>query len=666
MGGRSAKTPFSSVLVANRGEIALRIMRTARSMGLRTIAVFTDADSDAEYVAFADASVRIGDGPPASSYLAVDRILDAARQTGAAAIHPGYGFLSENADFARAVTDAGLIFVGPPPDAIAAMGNKAEAKRRMIAAGVSCVPGYQGRGQSDKALRDAANKIGYPVMVKAASGGGGRGMRLVSRAGALKSNLADARAEASSAFGSDELILERAFLGPRHVEIQVISDKYGHTIHLGERDCSLQRRHQKVVEEAPSPAVSSRLRARMGRAAVDAANAIGYVGAGTVEFLLTPDGDFYFLEMNTRLQVEHPVTEMVTGTDLVALQFDMAAGQKLPCEQDQITLDGHAIEARLYAEDPENDFLPGAGRIKLYQHPTGTGIRADNGIRSGQVVSAEYDPMLAKIIAHGATREQARLRLIEALQSTAVFGLRTNRDFLIELLSTDAFARNDVSTAFIGDHLSARKVMPAAIRFDLVAIAAALALREMQTRSFRRSLMTDRATLGWGSPGFLESRMKLATGDRQFDIGLRLDRSGELVIRNGDQTALALFRDDDLWLDGRKCHIAAFRMTERHLHLATGSTTVVFYRVTHARSGETAAGEGRVLAPMHGNLVEILVSPGEIVTQGQRMAVLEAMKMRHDLPATASGVVATVNAVAGQQVRAGDPLFDIEMDEGTD
>jgi len=272
MGGRSAKTPFSSVLVANRGEIALRIMRTARSMGLRTIAVFTDADSDAEYVAFADASVRIGDGPPASSYLAVDRILDAARQTGAAAIHPGYGFLSENADFARAVTDAGLIFVGPPPDAIAAMGNKAEAKRRMIAAGVSCVPGYQGRGQSDKALRDAANKIGYPVMVKAASGGGGRGMRLVSRAGALKSNLADARAEASSAFGSDELILERAFLGPRHVEIQVISDKYGHTIHLGERDCSLQRRHQKVVEEAPSPAVSSRLRARMGRAAVAAAN----------------------------------------------------------------------------------------------------------------------------------------------------------------------------------------------------------------------------------------------------------------------------------------------------------------------------------------------------------------------------------------------------------
>ncbi|MGY9040032.1 MAG: acetyl-CoA carboxylase biotin carboxylase subunit, partial [Rhodobacterales bacterium] len=394
----SLMTPIRSLLVANRGEIALRIMRTAKRLGIRVIAVYSDADAQAPHVLFADDAVCIGPGPATESYLQAQRILDAARTSGANAIHPGYGFLSENAAFARMVQDAGLIFVGPPADAIAAMGDKAEAKRRMIAAGVPCVPGYEEADQSDEKFHAAAKAIGFPVMVKASAGGGGRGMRLVETPEDLETGLRLARSEALSAFGSDILILEKAISKPRHIEIQVFADKAGNTVHMGERDCSVQRRHQKVIEESPSPVVSAELRNAMGQAAIEAARAINYIGAGTVEFLTDASGKFYFLEMNTRLQVEHPVTEMVTGLDLVALQIEVAQGAPLNVKQEDITLTGHAIEARLYAEDPARDFRPSTGKIALWAPATGEGLRIDDGIVSGQQVSPFYDPMLAKVI----------------------------------------------------------------------------------------------------------------------------------------------------------------------------------------------------------------------------------------------------------------------------
>src|SRR5215470_12104765 len=406
---------FSKVLVANRGEIAWRVMRTAKAMGYRTVAVYSDADKDAPHVAFADEAARIGPPPVGESYLSIARILEAAKTSGADAVHPGYGFLSENEAFAAACDKAGLTFIGPPAAAIAAMGNKAAAKRRMIEAGVPCVPGYQGADQSDGILEKEARKIGLPVMVKAAAGGGGRGMRLVESAGDLAEAIRTARAEAESAFGSGELILEKAVVDTRHVEIQVFADNHGNVIHLGERDCSVQRRHQKVIEEAPSPAVDAGLRQRMGAAAVAAATAIGYRGAGTVEFLLASDGAFYFLEMNTRLQVEHPVTEAITGLDLVEWQLKVAAGEKLPLTQEQVAFSGHAIEVRLYAEDAYAGFLPQTGCMDVWRPASGPGVRIDHGMKDGLQISPFYDPMLAKVIAHGRTREQARERLAREL-----------------------------------------------------------------------------------------------------------------------------------------------------------------------------------------------------------------------------------------------------------
>ena len=446
---------FKSILVANRGEIAVRVMRTAQALGYKTIAVYSEADANAPHVQMADDAVLIGPGPVGQSYLDMDRILAAAKETGAQAIHPGYGFLSEKADFARACEAEGLVFIGPSAEAIDLMGNKAAAKRRMIAADVPCVPGYEDADQSDDVLIAAAKTIGYPIMVKAAAGGGGRGMRLVDDAKGLPGALASARSEALNAFGSDELILEKAIIRPRHVEFQIFADSLGNVIHLGERDCSVQRRHQKVVEEAPCPVMTDDLRARMGAAAVEAARSIDYRGAGTIEFLLDDAGEFYFLEMNTRLQVEHPVTEMITGLDLVGLQIQVAEGHPLGLTQDDIKLSGHAIEVRLYAEDTTQDFLPCTGTIDLWQPAVGEGLRFDAGIESGQDVSPFYDPMIAKVIAWGETREVARHRLIEALEDTVLFGLTTNLGFLIDILGKQAFAKGEATTGFIADEFDA-------------------------------------------------------------------------------------------------------------------------------------------------------------------------------------------------------------------
>ncbi|MYF09246.1 MAG: acetyl-CoA carboxylase biotin carboxylase subunit, partial [Rhodospirillaceae bacterium] len=479
---------FGTILVANRGEIAVRVMRTARALGHRTVAVHSEADSEAPHVRMADAAAHIGPAPAAESYLNIDNILRAAAETGADAVHPGYGFLSENADFARACETAGLAFIGPHADAIAIMGDKAEARRRMAEAGVPCVPGYDGAEQSDAALIAAAAEIGFPVMVKAAAGGGGRGMRLVAQAGALPDALAAARSEAENAFGSGSLILEKAIARPRHVEIQIIADSHGNTIHLGERDCSVQRRHQKVIEEAPCPVMTGDLREAMGAAAVEAARSIGYCGAGTVEFLLDADGSFYFLEMNTRLQVEHPVTEAITGLDLVALQIRVAEGRPLGLAQADFRPSGHAIEARLYAEDVAQDFLPAAGDIALWRPAAGPGVRIDSGVESGQAVSPFYDPMIAKFIAHGETRDIARRRLIRALAETAAFGLTTNKRFLIDCLKKDVFAKGDATTAFIDEQFPAADLAPSGPEFAIAAMAAVLKFLIDRDEAFEHSL----------------------------------------------------------------------------------------------------------------------------------------------------------------------------------
>ncbi len=657
----SDSRPFSSVLVANRSEIALRIMRTARKLGLRTIAVYTEADAGAEYVEFADQAILIGEGPVAESYLSIHKILEAAKQSKAQAIHPGYGFLSESAEFAKAVAKAGLVFVGPSASAIAAMGNKAEAKRRMIKAGVPCVPGYEGSDQSDDAFAKAASSIGYPVMIKAAAGGGGRGMRMITAPDGLTAGLALARSEADSAFGSGELILEKAIERSRHVEIQVFADRQGDTLHLGERDCSVQRRHQKVIEEAPSPAVSEELRTQMGQAAIKAAQAIDYEGAGTVEFLLGEDGAFYFLEMNTRLQVEHPVTEMVTGLDLVAMQFDIAQEQPLPLTQDEVTLTGHAIEVRLYAEDPAHDFLPDSGRVELWQPATGPMLRIDSGVHSTQVVSPYYDSMLAKVIAHGTTRDAARKTLIDGLKSCAVFGLKTNRDFLIELLEEEGFANGKATTAFIAETYGDAGPRTGSAGFDIIATAAVLAYRELQQRAFARSPMSGQDLLGWSSTGQLKSRMKLGLDDRVFDLHLTQSRDGRIVVSEGEEQIAAVFESGTLRIDDQRCEVAAFLLTDGKIYLATGGTTLALNRISAADIADEVNCGNQLLAPMPGNLTEVFVKPGQAIVKGDRLAVLEAMKMQHELLAEADGIVSNISVSAGQQVRAGEVLIEIEL-----
>ncbi|WP_422000124.1 acetyl/propionyl/methylcrotonyl-CoA carboxylase subunit alpha [Reyranella sp.] len=605
---------FSTILVANRGEIAWRVMRTAKAMGYRTVAVYSDADRDAPHVSFADQAVRIGPPPVGESYLDIGRILEAARASGADAVHPGYGFLSENEAFARACEAAGLVFIGPPPAAIAAMGNKAAAKRRMIEAGVPCVPGYQGAAQDDATLEREAQRIGLPVMVKAAAGGGGRGMRLVEQAADLAEAIRTARSEAESAFGSGELILEKAVVDARHVEIQVFADAHGNVIHLGERDCSLQRRHQKVVEEAPSPAVDAGLRGRMGAAAVAAARAIGYRGAGTVEFLLGGDGAFYFLEMNTRLQVEHPVTEMITGQDLVAWQLGVAAGGKLPLAQDEVTFAGHAIEVRLYAEDAYAGFLPQTGRVDVWRPATGPGVRIDHGMKEGLAISPFYDPMIAKVIAHGATRDQARVRLLQALRETVVLGPITNRHFLIRLLEHPEFAAGEATTAFLGQH-----AFPAPTVSDAHwQLAATLLWRQSADRY-------PAALRGWRNSNPEPTPIRLAIGSSE-----RL-----LQVTGGEPVG-----------DGVRHHVDGDDIV-----VDLDGFTVRFTDRTWAPPAAAAGGsDGRLRAPMDGRIVAVKVAPGDSVARGQTLVVLEAMKIQHQLKAGVDARIDSVTVSEGQQV----------------
>lgn len=664
-------THFTSILVANRGEIACRVIRTAREQGYRTIAVYSEADVGAPHTILADESVCIGPAPVNESYLVAANILAAAHSSGAQAVHPGYGFLSENADFAQACEDAGLVFIGPTPDAIRAMGNKAEAKRLMLAANVPCVPGYEGRDQSDANLLAQAQKIDLPLMVKAAAGGGGRGMRLVHTADELANSIALARAEAESAFGNGELILEQAIARPRHVEVQVFADTLGNTIHLGERDCSVQRRHQKVVEEAPCPAMTDTLRAEMGAAAVAAAQSIGYRGAGTVEFLLDENGKFYFLEMNTRLQVEHPVTELVTGLDLVALQIQVAQGEPLGLTQEDIRLQGHAIEVRLYTEDPAQDFLPTAGPVDLWSPASGTGIRVDAGICTGQVISPWYDPMVAKIIASGATRDIARQRLIDALQETVLFGTRHNRDFLLACLQRDTFARGAATTAFIEEEFAGGGFTDTPVPFTDSAAAAVIEYELERSAALDHSVIVAPELLNWSSTGTLTTRKHYRHADQSHDMALTAlgPRAYRVVnVATGADEAVVVevksLADSraELVVDGKQTPVRYLLPQPGKLYLSAAGRAAEFCDLIR-RDGaqQNTAGGGSVFAPMHGLLLEIRVAPGDSVEAGQTLAVLEAMKMHHEIVAEAAGEVREVIGVAGNQVAADDLLIAIEV-----
>ena len=661
---------FNSILIANRGEIACRVIRTAKKLGYRTVAVYSDADAGAPHVKLADDAVRIGSGPVGESYLVPELILQAAASSGAESIHPGYGFLSENAAFAEAVESAGLVFIGPTREAIDVMGNKAESKRRMIEAGVPCVPGYEGHDQSDKTLIAEGLKIDLPLMVKAAAGGGGRGMRLVHDQADLANAIKLARAEAEGAFGSGELILEKAIIKPRHVEIQVFADTFGNTVHLGERDCSVQRRHQKVIEEAPCPIMTPELREKMGQSAIDAAKSVNYRGAGTVEFLLDDSGFFYFLEMNTRLQVEHPVTELITGLDLVALQISVAQGEPLDFSQADLDLEGHAIEVRLYTEDPSQDFLPASGPVDLWAPASGVGVRIDDGISTGQAISPFYDPMVAKVIGYGPTREAARLRLIGALKETVLFGTPSNKDFLIQCLEKQSFIDGAATTAFIGEEFSADDLDAAPVSFLDSAVAATLELCLENKAHFQHSLLVSCELKNWTIASAMVSRKQYQFVDLTHDLSISpINSSADTyhvtdtaakqsaviqVISMQDNKAVVLF-------DGVKL-VAQFMQRQRGQMYCSIQGRGAFFKDLIILDGvvDDAEGGGRVIAPMHGLLLEVMVSAGDDVVKGQTLAVLEAMKMHYEILAEVDGTVEEVSAVAGSQVAVDDVLIEIK------
>ncbi|WP_426531253.1 acetyl/propionyl/methylcrotonyl-CoA carboxylase subunit alpha [Bradyrhizobium sp. McL0615] len=653
-GAAMKRTPFFKVLVANRGEIALRIMRTARRLGYGVVAVYSDADRDALHVREADSAVRIGEALPAQSYLRIEAIIAAAKASGASAVHPGYGFLAENADFAQACRDAGLVFIGPSPEAIRAMGNKAGAKDIMQKAGVPCVPGYQGADQSDATMLAEAKKIGFPVMIKAVAGGGGRGMRLVADAAAFPDALRSARSEAQGAFGDPTVILERAIVDPRHIEIQVFGDRYGNAVHLGERDCSVQRRHQKLIEEAPSPKVTRKLRARMGDVAVAAVKQLRYEGAGTLEFLLDPSGEFYFMEMNTRLQVEHPVTEAITGLDLVELQLRVASGEPLGLVQEDIKFSGHAIEVRLCSEDTNHDFMPQSGTMALWQMPDG--VRVEHALQSGSEIPPFYDSMIAKIISHSADRNEARGRLICALEQTAAFGVTTNQGFLISCLRHPGFAKGEATTSFIGKHRD-ELLAPRANDTAEAALAALLLYVTNPHAPPWRSGRSLAATFP------LTMRLDLGHGAQEVDV-VRGRDGGYAAVIDGSELR---FEIDELGSETIRfgtdsmMESARFLRDGDRLYVLHRGVTIAVRDLTLAApvSATASGGDGKVRAAMNGRVVALLVKAGEQVAAGQPVMTLEAMKMEHVHTAGVAGTVSAIDVAEGEQVTTGRIVVEI-------
>jgi 3-methylcrotonyl-CoA carboxylase alpha subunit len=665
---------LESVLIANRGEIACRIIRTCRRLGVRTVAVFSDADRDALHVRLADEAVRIGPPPPRESYLRIEALLEAAARTGAAAIHPGYGFLSERAAFAQAVSDAGLVWIGPPAAAIEAMGGKDTAKRLMRAAGVPVVPGYDDADQDDARLAAAAAEIGFPVLLKAAAGGGGKGMRIVERAGDLAEALAAARREALGAFGDGRMIVEKYLRRPRHVEIQVFADRHGGAVHLFERDCSLQRRHQKVLEEAPAPGLPGETRAAMGAAGVAAARAVGYVNAGTVEFLLAPDGAFYFIEMNTRLQVEHPVTEMITGLDLVEWQLRVAAGEPLPLRQEQLAIHGHAVEVRVYAEDAARGWLPSAGRLARLRLPEpAADLRIETGVSEGDEVTTFYDPMIAKIVAHGPDRAAAMGRLAAALDACAVAGPTTNLGFLRAVLATPELRAGAVDTGWLDRAGAGIAAPPEPDDADLLlaALAAAADLAERgRRRAHRSSDPTSpwHRTDGWRLNGPSRQILRVAGGARSEVVTIERDRGASWVSLGEarHQVRFGAEGDGRFWAeqDGHRLRYQASLAGDRLTLVHRGRRLELTLPDAAPRGEEDEAGPDLLTAPMPGRVVRLLVAVGERVEKGQTLAVLEAMKMEQRFTAPRDGVVAALHVTEGEQIAEGTRLLDLGAEDG--
>jgi len=661
---------FKKILIANRGEIACRVAATAKRMGIKTVAVYSDADANAKHVAVCDEAVHIGGSAPAESYLRWERIIEAAKATEAQAIHPGYGFLSENEAFAQACSQAGLVFIGPPASAILAMGLKAESKRLMEKAGVPLVPGYHGADQDTKLLQHEADRIGYPVLIKASAGGGGKGMRVVEKREDFESSLASCQREAINSFGDAAVLIEKYVMRPRHIEIQVFGDTQGNYVYLFERDCSVQRRHQKVLEEAPAPGMTPEMRQQMGQAAVAAARAVNYVGAGTVEFIVEQrDGEmnFFFMEMNTRLQVEHPVTEAITGLDLVEWQLRVAAGEPLPLQQERLQIKGHAIEARICAENPDKHFLPATGTLQTYALPdcsefSVSPVRVDSGVREGDTISPFYDSMVAKLIVHGDTREQALARLDAALAATRIVGLQTNVQFLRHVLASHSFAQADLDTALI-----ARE---AGVLFDQekvglpLATAAVVAHTLLQERSAAQGQgWTDPWAQrdGWRSHGVTQRYFDLDFQGGHHTAVLTYLHDGALQLQVGETAgALQLApagHGMDLNYAGQRTTVQVVRNGEvAHVFAPQGATQLtVLDALAHA--GETQAEGGRLTAPMPGKVVSFAVKAGDTVSKGQVLAVMEAMKMEHTIAAPADGVVAELLYAPGDQVAEGAELL---------
>jgi 3-methylcrotonyl-CoA carboxylase alpha subunit len=671
---------FHTLLIANRGEIACRVAATARRLGIRTVAVYSDADANSRHVAACDEAVHIGGPAPRDSYLRAERILQAARDTGAQAVHPGYGFLSENEGFAQACADAGITFVGPPASAIAAMGSKSAAKTLMEKAGVPLVPGYHGDNQDPAFLREQADKIGYPVLIKASAGGGGKGMRIVEASADFEAALASCKREAASSFGDDRVLIERYLKKPRHIEIQVFADTHGNVVYLFERDCSVQRRHQKVIEEAPAPGMTEERRRSMGEAAVAAARAVGYVGAGTVEFIAEPDGRFYFMEMNTRLQVEHPVTEMITGFDLVEWQLRVAAGETLPTTQESLRIHGHAIEARVYAENPDTGFLPSIGTLShlslpphvAFQRSSGgqTGdepapVRIDGSVRQGDTITPHYDPMIAKLIVWGADRDQARARMVQALAQTRVVGVQTNVAFLARLMQDTAFAAADLDTGLIERQRETLLPTPKPVADTVLALAVAAVLaREAAPAAVDPWAIPD----NWRSGG-------VGTRYFQFDdhgtvrhVSLLSRRSGlALDLGQGEQaftwsTADSALRVQvgDVRAAGTVVEQPEAEQDRMTVFVGTAAHLLILQDPLAVASHVEAEG-GRLTAPMPGKVIAVSVKEGDVVEQGQPLLVMEAMKMEHTIGAPSAGTVREVFYSVGEQVQEGAQLIALEV-----
>ncbi|MFN3586177.1 MAG: acetyl/propionyl/methylcrotonyl-CoA carboxylase subunit alpha [Moraxellaceae bacterium] len=654
---------FKKILIANRGEIACRVTRTAHRLGIKTVAVYSDADAKALHVQMADEAVRLGPAPSRESYLCVEKIVAAALATGAEAIHPGYGFLSENADFAAACRAAGLVFIGPSPDAITAMGSKSGAKALMAKAGVPLVPGYHGTDQNDDVLLSEARQIGFPVLLKASAGGGGKGMRAVHDEREFADALAAARREAENAFGDARMLVEKLLVEPRHVEVQVLADRHGNAVYVFDRDCSIQRRHQKVVEEAPAPGLDATLRQAMGEAAVRAALAIGYEGAGTLEFLVGRDGGFYFMEMNTRLQVEHPVTELVSGLDLVEWQLRVAAGEQLPFSQNDLRANGHAIEVRLYAEDPNNGFLPSTGRLRHFHLPTGDGVRVDTGYREGDAVSVHYDPMMAKVMAWGVNRAQAADRLAHALESLRVAGVRHNTAFLIDVLRHPAFLRGALSTHFIEQH-NADLLAPLRTDDDdllLAALAGLMAAAPLHADgNDRHSPWQTLRGFRIGAADDIHVRLKTADGvhnvwlrpsghDWHYRLG---ERGGECRLEHHGPTW-------QLTIDDRQ-RPADFTLHDKGIDIFRAGAHVEIGFATAETTATQSSDDSHYPAPMNGRIIAVAIKGGDAVAEGDTLVVMEAMKMEYRLRARRAGHIASIGVKAGDLVSEGQLLVALE------